>query len=122
LVDPESPAQFLSRWQAFLRPTDVLGSWGWFPISLLMDAGADAPAVLNLQTLTHTHLMERTPSVEDACRRLLLEPVSNGMPGRGGRRLGAVQALVSHLLALDDRNLQNEDGVAPPTPAATGAS
>jgi len=83
--------EFLERWQAFARPTDVVAGWGHYWAQALESEGLALPERLDLRSAARRHLRERTGDVEDCARKLgepLPEPWSAGRTGR--RAAGAV--------------------------------
>ncbi len=94
----ESWATFLERFAAFLRPTDLLGGWGYFWAESLRDEGLALPEHLDLRVLARRHLKERTGDVED-CAQKLGEPVpSPWTAGRTGRRAAGAVAVARALI------------------------
>jgi tRNA-uridine aminocarboxypropyltransferase len=90
--------EFLERWQAFARPTDVLGGWGHYWAEALRGEGLDLPEQLDLRDLARRHLRERTGDVED-CARKLGEPLpAPWTPGRTGRRAAGAVAVARALI------------------------
>ena len=90
--------EFLERWQAFARPTDVLGAWGHYWAESLRGEGLELPAQVDLRDLARRHLRERTGDVED-CARKLGEPLPDPWTaGRTGRRAAGAVAVARALL------------------------
>jgi len=84
-------SEFVERWQAFARPSDVLAGWGHYWAQALASEGLALPERLDLRSAARRHLRERTGDVEDCARKLgepLPEPWSAGRTGR--RAAGAV--------------------------------
>ena len=93
-------AEVVRRWQAFLRPGDVVCSWGTFAVELARDARLPLPgALLDLRKVTGDVLRISPGSVEDATRRWSLDASAVGA-GRAGLRLGHLVRVARHLGAL----------------------
>ncbi len=95
-----SLADGLARWHAFLRPDDLLCTWGFFPIKLLAAEGEPVEDVLDAR-LVASRVLKRRPGVVETSAAMLgaAEPEPIGM-GRAGRRLGALCAVVRALQAI----------------------
>ena len=91
-------SEFLERWRAFARPTDVLGGWGHYWAEALHGEGLELPERVDLRDLARRHLRERTGDVED-CARKLGEPLpAPWTPGRTGRRAAGAVAVARALI------------------------
>jgi DTW domain-containing protein YfiP len=91
-------SEFLVRWRAFARSTDVLGGWGHYWAQALRGEGLELPEQLDLRDLARRHLRERTGDVED-CARKLGEPLpAPWTPGRTGRRAAGAVAVARALI------------------------
>ena len=91
-------SEFLERWRAFARPSDVLAGWGHFWALALASEGLPLPERVDLRALARHHLRERTGDVLD-CARKLGEPVP--LPwsaGRTGRRAAGAVAVARALI------------------------
>jgi DTW domain-containing protein YfiP len=95
----EAWPSFLERWDAFLRPTDILGGWGWFWSEALRNEGARIPERIDLRVLARRVLREKTGDVSACAERLgaVLEPA--WADGRTGIRAAAATAVARALLA-----------------------
>ena len=92
--------EFLARWRAFLRESDVLCSWGTFATGLALAAAFPLPGTrLDLRKITGDLLRLSPGSVEDATRRWGLAAQRLGA-GRAGERLGHLVAVARHLGSL----------------------
>lgn len=102
LVGGESFASFAARWRAFVRPDDVIASWRTFGADVL---DREDPALVPARRVDLRPLASRlykgpTGSLADWLARVgepLPEPWA---PGRGGRRIAALEAAVRRLLVL----------------------
>ena len=91
-------SEFLERWSAFARPSDVLAGWGHFWALALATEGLALPERIDLRALARHHLRERTGDVEE-CARKLGEPVpAPWSAGRTGRRAASAVAVARALL------------------------
>lgn len=94
----ESWAEFLERWRAFLRPNDVLGSWGHYWSEALRREGAELPERLDLRLIARRFLREKSGEVEECARKLGEVPPEPWAPGRTGRRAAGVVAVARALV------------------------
>jgi len=92
--------EFLSQWQKFTRADDAWCSWGYFPTSLLKQAGGEVPPFINLQSVCHDWFQRKMPQIEQALEALAIPNVPAQLPGRGGRRLAEMTAAVRALAAI----------------------
>jgi DTW domain-containing protein YfiP len=93
---------FRARWEAFLRPTDVVCGWGHFPTATLLAGGAPVGARrLDARVAAAGALGARVGMPEDCADRLssLLSTPFDDEPGRGGLRMRALVRVVRALLA-----------------------
>jgi hypothetical protein len=92
----------LLRWRAFLRPSDVLCTWGHYGASLFAEAGGDLPRErVDLRVITRAFLQARVEKLEDTAQRLgdFGTPPVVGT-GRGGERLGQLVHLTRRLVEV----------------------
>ena len=92
----------LLRWRAFVRPSDVLCTWGRYGASLFAGAGGDLPRErLDLRVITRAFLQARVEQLEDTAQRLgdFGTPPVVGT-GRGGERLGQLVHLTRRLVEV----------------------
>jgi hypothetical protein len=95
----ESWDEFVERWRAFQRPGDVLCGWGWYSTEVLRAEGATLPERMDLRVVA-MNALRRRPSDVIGCAELLGESVHEPwVPGRTGRRLAALSAVLRGLLA-----------------------
>lgn len=91
--------EFLTAWRAFLRPDDVVCSWGPYAAQLLeREAGALPAARLDLRKVAGDYLKRRPGSLEQMVAELALPWRPHGR-GRGGERLGMLVAAARFLAA-----------------------
>jgi DTW domain-containing protein YfiP len=100
LAAGESWESFAEGWRAFLRPRDVLVSWGHFPVATLRDGGIPlAHGHLDARPVAGDVLARRPGTVEECLEAMTIAPPSAWAPGRGGMRLAALCAVVQKLCA-----------------------
>jgi DTW domain-containing protein YfiP len=88
----QSLGTFLAAWRSFLRPEDVICSWGVYGAQLLEREGATLPGpLLDLRKVAGDYLKRRPGSLEELVRELALPWQPRGR-GRGGERLGMLAA------------------------------
>jgi DTW domain-containing protein YfiP len=91
-------AEFAERWQAFVRPTDLLGGWGFYWAESLALEGLALPEHVDLRVLARRHLKERTGDVLD-CAAKLDEPLPEPWTlGRTGQRAAGAVAVARALM------------------------
>jgi DTW domain-containing protein YfiP len=96
----ESWPEFCERWRAFLRPTDILGGWGYFWSEALRREGAPLPERLDVRFVARRALRSRPGDVE-ACAEALGAPVEEPWArGRTGRRATGVVRVARALIQL----------------------
>ena len=92
-----------ARWAAFLRPDDLLATWGFFSLELLRDAALDERPVVDLRRAVCRVLKGRPGGIEPATE--LLGAKNNGAPlgeGRAGIRLEALARVHTALRARSE--------------------
>jgi DTW domain-containing protein YfiP len=90
--------EFEARWRAFLRPSDLWCSYGHFPLRLYRGSGFSPPRMVDLREMLGRLVKVRLGKLEQVAERLAFPTqLSCEFPGRGGRRLGLLQALFAHL-------------------------
>ena len=102
-LDPEqiasapSFAEVSAAFAAFLRPDDVLCSWGEHATDLYrMQGGALPERKVDLRKVVGDYFKCRPSGLEDAMARLALEAEPYGV-GRAGERLGMLAAITARL-------------------------
>jgi DTW domain-containing protein len=93
----ESRAHFAQRLSAFLRPDDVLVSWGFYASELLKSEGIVIPPRLDLREAAIHALGRRVGQLGDYLTALGTTPSEPWAAGRTGTRLAAMEALVERL-------------------------
>jgi hypothetical protein len=100
LLAGESWESFAARWQAFLRPSDVIVSWGHFPVDTLAAGGVVLPRPrYDVRALAGAVLKKRTGTVEDCLPHMQLPAPEPYGAGRGGVRLAGLCLVVEQLLS-----------------------
>jgi hypothetical protein len=90
-------AELRAAWNAFVRPGDVVCTWGLYGPSLMRREALPLPsAPLDLRKIAGDYLKARPGSVEDLVARLELPWTPAGL-GRGGERLGMAVAVARML-------------------------
>lgn len=88
-----------ARWLAFVRPTDVLCSWGWYSTGLLREAGAWLPDErLDLRQAARRFTRARVGTLEECLVRLGTTARPPLGSARAGARLGQLVALTDRLV------------------------
>lgn len=93
----EARADFARRLGAFLRPDDVLVSWGFYASELLRNEGMAIPPRLDLREAAIHALGRRVGQLGDYLTALGTSPGVPWAAGRTGTRLAAMEALVERL-------------------------
>jgi hypothetical protein len=100
LLGGEAVAPFLERWNAFVRPTDILCSWGMYTPRLLRELGGGLGGeVLDIRQISGHYLRSKVSAVDILADRLGVPPGPALAPGRGGLRLSQLEAVVTGLVA-----------------------
>jgi len=98
LAGGESWESFEARFRGFLRPTDLLLSWGHFPLSTLV---SDGLRIVNprfdARAITAKVLRRRAGTVEECVEAMRLSMPAPQALGRGGARLAGLCAVVEKL-------------------------
>jgi DTW domain-containing protein YfiP len=94
-------AAMLAAFSAFLRPTDVIGSWGHHGLRMFKDCGGTLPGpFLDLQQVARSLTNAKAGSIERFADDLPATAVPGLPPGRAGRRLGRLLAVLDAWRAL----------------------
>jgi hypothetical protein len=93
----ESRADFARRLNAFLRPGDVLASWGFYASELMRSEGIALPPRLDLREAAIHALGRRVGQLGEYVSALGAELKPAWAAGRTGTRLAALEALVERL-------------------------
>jgi DTW domain-containing protein YfiP len=90
--------EFVLRWQAFLRPSDVLCGWGLFSSQALKAQGAPVPERFDIRLAARHYLRKKLGEVQ-GCAAALGENVETPwVAGRTGIRLAALTAVARSLV------------------------
>ncbi|WP_224364400.1 DTW domain-containing protein [Hyalangium versicolor] len=88
----------LGRFEAFLRPDDVLAVWTTYALDLLWRDGVTRRAAANIRLAAARALKGKAGGVEQAVPLLGIEAPALWAPGRAGRRIQALEAVVQELI------------------------
>ena len=94
----ETFAEFLERWRAFTRPTDLLAGWGFYASERLVAEGASLPERLDLRGLARRQLRKKTGEVAACAAELGAVVPQPWALGRAGERLSAAVAVTRALV------------------------
>lgn len=95
LLEGEPAAAALARFEAFLRPGDLLCGWGPYAVGLLRAEGVRPREFADLRLACARSLGRRPGGVEQAVRLLGRDGLPPGLgEGRAGRRLGCLAELL----------------------------
>lgn len=93
--------ELLLRWKAFLRPGDVVCSWGHYAKSLFLEAGGTLPPDhVDLRHVSRAFVQGRLGPLEALVDRFHPEGPAILGTGRAGLRLGQVAIVARHLAAM----------------------
>lgn len=107
LASGMSKAAFDEAWRAFVKPSDILVGWGHHPLSFVEDLDDARARFVDLRAATKEWAKERTGTVEDVAFSLGLSPAPLG-PGRAGRRLAQLEAVLDFLRGQSTFRRQHE--------------
>src|SRR5262249_43479621 len=83
--------EFLDRWRAFVRPSDVLCAWGHYAAELLVDVGGSLPPDrVDLRHVAREVMRGKVGTVEEFSVSLGTPTVPSAALGRCGERLAKV--------------------------------
>jgi DTW domain-containing protein len=100
LVAGESWDAFLTRFRAFLRPTDVLVYWGHFSLAtLIADGYGVGHPHLDARLVASKVLARRAGTVEECLVEMALGSPVPWASGRGGQRIAGLCAVTEKLCA-----------------------
>jgi DTW domain-containing protein YfiP len=87
--------------RGFLRETDVVCFWGHYAAALFVSSGGALPASrLDLRTASRDHAKARVGTLEEHIARTGAHVPPPRVPGRAGRRLAQLSALVGYFREL----------------------
>jgi DTW domain-containing protein YfiP len=90
-----------AAWCGFVRDTDTLCFWGHYAAGLFASQGGDLPSNrLDLRGVSRDYAKARVGTLDEHVDRLVLAVHPPRTPGRAGRRLAQVIAVVDHFLRL----------------------
>lgn len=95
----EPREQALARFKDFMRPGEKLGMWTMFAAELLAQEGLVPAPVVNVRLACTRALQERAGGVEQGAALLGATVAEPWAPGRAGRRIAALEAVVRELVA-----------------------
>jgi DTW domain-containing protein len=90
-------AAWHAAWHAFLRPDDLIVTWGRYYRDLATTDGLALPPALDLRAEVSQALRRRVGTLEEATTALGATPAALGITGRGGRRLAAMTGILKSL-------------------------
>jgi hypothetical protein len=101
----ESWQSFTRRWAAFLRPTDLLCTWGHFATGLMRREGVPLPEHLDIRVVARRQL-RKTPGEVCECAAALGQEVGpSWVPGRTGARLAGLVMVIRALVSQNDADV-----------------
>ncbi len=103
-----SRGELAARWQAFVKPTDVIASWGTYATKIFESSGLvlSRPRV-DLRDAARMWSRGKVGTLEELAVRLELSPRSFGS-GRANRRLALLAALATFFENRTERSDPNE--------------
>ncbi len=99
----ESLEDLRMRWAQFVKPGDVLGTWGVYAADVLDSQGVPLGPRVDLRTAMAVYLASRAGALEDCPQRLGVAMTVPWARGRAGLRLAALRAVAQVLSAGVDR-------------------
>ena len=88
-------AELVARFAPFLRPTDVVASWGTHGTDLFLASGGTLPGDrLDLRVVAQ-RLLQRKPGALETYAATLGDPAPPAIEGRAGRRLALILQLIA---------------------------
>jgi DTW domain-containing protein YfiP len=94
----ESVEAFKLRLAAFLRPDDLLVTWGHYAVEVLRRDGVELPEHVDLRKAARDQLKQSPGDVVACAARLSRAPEAAWVDGRTGRRLAGLSAVTSALV------------------------
>jgi DTW domain-containing protein YfiP len=88
---------FAQRWREFLRPGELLCTWGKYAADLASDQGVPLGERLDVRPSTLRYLGLRAGACAECVNQLGLEPAAIRASGRAGLRLAELEAIVRYL-------------------------
>lgn len=90
---------FRERLAAFLRPSDLLVTWGHYAVEVLRRQALELPPHVDLRRAARDHLKQSPGDVEACAARLARAPEPAWVDGRTGQRLAGLAAVTNALIA-----------------------
>jgi len=101
LIAGGSLADLFSAFSAFVRPTDVIASWGHHGLRMFKDCGGAVPGeFLDLRQAARVLTNAKNGTLEHYAAETVATPVTELPPGRAGRRLGMLIGILDAWRAL----------------------
>ena len=89
--------EFLVRWRAFIRETDVACSWGRYATALFVKNGGHLPeSRVDLRHVARVYSKGKVGTLDDFALRVGANASPRLGPGRAGMRLGQVTDIAQH--------------------------
>lgn len=104
VMNAPSLDETLAKWGEFLRPTDVVCSWGHYAPTLFRKSGGTLPHVrLDLRDISRNYLKRKVGTLEQFCESVDRTPKGNVLTqGRGGKRLSQTVNILNLLIEVAD--------------------
>jgi hypothetical protein len=101
LLEGRPLAEALDDWSGFLRPNDLFCTWGHYTLDLLAAEGAEVRPSIDVRIHTAHRLRRRPGGVERAAELLAAPIAASWAPGRAGKRIVALEAVIREVNAVD---------------------
>lgn len=111
VLNAPSLEEMMERWNAFVKPTDILCSWGHYAPALFRKCGGSLPEVrLDLRDISRSLLKRKVGTLEQFCESVERVPEGASLTqGRGGKRLSQTAHILDMLVSVaeeDSRKMQ----------------
>jgi len=94
LLGGSDPASFLESWSRFVRPNDVIVSWGFYGTNLFRHAGGTLPSTrVDMRLVARVFACAKVGTIEAFRGHLGMTPPAPLASGRAGVRLGDLVAI-----------------------------
>lgn len=88
-------------WSTYLRPSDVICTWGDFSVARFVAAGGSLPSArVDIRQVARFFISGRTGTIDALCTRLGTPPSPPRAAGRAGLRLASLAAVTSFFADL----------------------
>ena len=95
-----------SAWRSFVRDTDIVCAWGHYATGLFASSGGTLPPErLDLRQVARVYAKGKVGTLDDFLARIGSPDLSCWARGRGGVRLGQVEAVAHHLRGVANEPL-----------------